>query len=33
MPESGQLRTFLAVAEALSFTRAAEALGVTQQGV
>lgn len=28
---TSQLRTFVAVAEALSFTRAAEALGVTQQ--
>lgn len=33
MPELAQLRTFVAVAEALSFTRAAEALGVSQQGV
>src|SRR4051794_21431628 len=33
MPELQQLRTFVAVAERLSFTRAAEALGVTQQSV
>ena len=31
MPELGQLRTFAAVAEALSFTRAAEELGLSQQ--
>jgi DNA-binding transcriptional LysR family regulator len=33
MLELHQLRTFLAVADQLSFTRAAEALGVTQQAV
>lgn len=31
MPELAQLRTFAAVAEALSFTRAAEELGLSQQ--
>ncbi len=31
MPELGQLRTFAAVTEALSFTRAAEELGLSQQ--
>ncbi|MBE2316647.1 LysR family transcriptional regulator [Solirubrobacter sp. CPCC 204708] len=31
MPELSQLRTFTAVAEALSFTRAAEELGLSQQ--
>lgn len=33
MPDLRQLRTFLAVAGGLSFTRAAEALGVSQQAV
>jgi DNA-binding transcriptional LysR family regulator len=33
MPELAQLRTFIAVADALSFTRAAETLGMSQQGV
>jgi DNA-binding transcriptional LysR family regulator len=33
MPELAQLRTFAAVAEALSFTRAAEELGLSQQAV
>lgn len=33
MPDLEQLRTFLAVAEHLSFTRAADALGVSQQAV
>ena len=31
MPELAQLRTFAAVAEELSFTRAAEAIGLSQQ--
>ena len=31
MPELAQLRTFVAVAEELSFTRAAEAIGLSQQ--